>query len=118
MADPLITKLRYMARQYTNGSLARGGNPGRHYLDEAADEIERLRAALAQPALKPCRSPYCECTEGECTHPGFYDARGTTPQESAPRLGITLDLAQKIARDCRATRLGEPLPDSLLNLVR
>ncbi len=26
--------------------------------------------------LKPCRSPYCECTEGKCTHPGCYDARG------------------------------------------
>ena len=24
---------------------------------------------------KPCRSPYCECTKGKCTHPGFYDAR-------------------------------------------
>jgi hypothetical protein len=26
--------------------------------------------------LKPCRSPYCECEVGKCTHPGFYDARG------------------------------------------
>jgi hypothetical protein len=26
--------------------------------------------------LKPCRSPYCECTVGECSHPGCYDARG------------------------------------------
>lgn len=25
--------------------------------------------------LKPCRSPYCECTKGQCTHPGYYDAR-------------------------------------------
>ena len=28
--------------------------------------------------LKPCRSPYCECVQGECTHPGFYDARHIT----------------------------------------
>jgi hypothetical protein len=27
-------------------------------------------------ALKPCRSPYCECVVGACSHPGFYDARG------------------------------------------
>jgi hypothetical protein len=27
-------------------------------------------------SLKPCRSPYCECTVGECSHPGCYDARG------------------------------------------
>jgi hypothetical protein len=26
--------------------------------------------------LKPCKSPYCECEIGKCTHPGFYDARG------------------------------------------
>ena len=26
--------------------------------------------------MKPCRSPYCECEVGKCTHPGFYDARG------------------------------------------
>ena len=25
---------------------------------------------------KPCKSPYCECSVGECTHPGFHDARG------------------------------------------
>lgn len=24
---------------------------------------------------KPCRSPYCECTKNQCTHPGYYDAR-------------------------------------------
>lgn len=25
--------------------------------------------------MKPCRSPYCECSKDQCTHPGFYDAR-------------------------------------------
>lgn len=25
--------------------------------------------------LKPCRSPYCECSIGKCTHPGYFDAR-------------------------------------------
>ena len=25
--------------------------------------------------LSPCRSPYCECNEGACTHPGYFDAR-------------------------------------------
>ena len=30
---------------------------------------------LAAAALHPCRSPYCECELGKCTHPGFYDAR-------------------------------------------
>ena len=34
----------------------------------------------AKPAmsgdLRPCRSPYCECDPGKCSHPGCYDARG------------------------------------------
>lgn len=25
--------------------------------------------------LRPCRSPYCECVVGQCSHPGCYDAR-------------------------------------------
>lgn len=44
----IVSKLRYMARQYTNSELSRGGNPTRHYLDEAADEIESLRARVAE----------------------------------------------------------------------
>ena len=39
MSDTIVPRLRYMARQYTNGSAARGGSPGKHYLDEAADEL-------------------------------------------------------------------------------
>lgn len=31
--------------------------------------------------LKPCRSPYCECDQGRCTHPGFYDARAEELEE-------------------------------------
>ena len=26
-------------------------------------------------SLKPCKSPYCECTPGHCEHPGCYDDR-------------------------------------------
>jgi hypothetical protein len=56
--------------------------------------IERGKALLEQPepvqepvALKPCRSPYCECADGKCTHPGCYDARQeefTFPAQPAP----------------------------------
>jgi hypothetical protein len=35
------------------------------------EAVERLRGT------QPCRSPYCECAPGQCSHPGFYDARGT-----------------------------------------
>ena len=39
----LIHKLRYMGRQYASGQEARGGGAQKHYLEEAADELERLR---------------------------------------------------------------------------
>jgi hypothetical protein len=34
--------------------------------------------------LKPCRSPYCECTPGTCSHPGCYDARSEPFKHPAP----------------------------------
>jgi hypothetical protein len=42
---------------------------GRWY-DEETDHFE-------PKPLQACRSPYCECSVGACTHPGFFDARGT-----------------------------------------
>jgi hypothetical protein len=49
------------------------------------DNVESLYVEDAQPeqepAKKPCRSPYCECAVGACTHPGFYDARGSQPEQ-------------------------------------
>lgn len=42
----LIQKLRYMGRQYAAGQKARGGGAQKHYLEEAADELERLRQEL------------------------------------------------------------------------
>lgn len=43
-------------------------------------EAKHLEIALdtlrkKTPKLRPCRSPYCECEQGKCTHPGCYDAR-------------------------------------------
>jgi len=39
------------------------------------DATKMVAAQPAPVALKPCRSPYCECSVGACSHPGFYDAR-------------------------------------------
>lgn len=39
-----VAKLRHMGRQYANGQAARGGGQQKHYLEEAADEIDTLRA--------------------------------------------------------------------------
>jgi len=54
---------------------------------QARQDVFALQARLGQTedepvSLKPCRSPYCECDSGECTHPGFYDARDK-PQPAA-----------------------------------
>ena len=54
---------------------------------QARQAVFALQARLGQTedepvSLKPCRSPYCECDSGECTHPGFYDARDK-PQPAA-----------------------------------
>jgi hypothetical protein len=43
-------------------------------------------------ALKPCRSPYCECAVGQCSHPGCYDARHeefTPPAAQRQWVGLT-----------------------------
>lgn len=44
----------------------------RHPTDYEAIKTKQLAKG------RPCRSPYCECTPGQCTHPGCYDARGTS----------------------------------------
>lgn len=48
MSSAIESKLRYMARQYTNGSVARGGQPTKHYLEKAADRIATLERELAE----------------------------------------------------------------------
>ena len=37
---------------------------------------------------KPCRSPYCECTPGQCLHPGCYDARAEPFEHPTPAEGL------------------------------
>jgi hypothetical protein len=45
--------------------------------------LTKMAADKPYTPLKPCRSPYCECAEGKCTHPGFYDARGSSEPTTA-----------------------------------
>lgn len=49
-----------------------------------SSELRKVRAthpapAAPAPSSKPCHSPYCECSAGQCTQPGFHDARGSAP---------------------------------------
>lgn len=90
MSTALIQKLRYMARQYTAGSYARGGNPPtKHYLDEAADLLEQYhREASARcpdcgettpaeihtcspqsSAIQKCKGMNCGATDGRAHSP-------------------------------------------------
>lgn len=41
---------------------------------DAADKRGQ-ETCVPSPAQRPCRSPYCECEPGKCTHPSCYDAR-------------------------------------------
>jgi len=50
----------------------------------------RWRTNPQDTKLRPCKSPYCECEHGKCTHPGFYDARGSAPDTNPKtRVGLT-----------------------------
>lgn len=71
----LIAKLRYQARQYTNGSVARGGSGTRHhYLDEAADLLERQHAEIE--ALKAAGAGVPAVSQGGIK---FEPQRAATP---------------------------------------
>lgn len=53
----------------------------------------------SNPKLRPCRSPYCECEVGKCTHPGCYDARcGHGLQEELEATGCRLCQRAEIER--------------------
>ena len=58
----LIAKLRYMGKQYSGGQAARGGGLHKHYLEEAADELERL-ASPCSDALHASAPPGCGCAD-------------------------------------------------------
>jgi len=45
--------------------------------------------------LKPCRSPYCECEKGKCTHPGFFDARGSKPIVHYQSAGVEIEVGKR-----------------------
>jgi len=51
--DTLKKRLRYQGRQYSAGSVARGGAHELHYLEQAADRIQELENALSD-----CESDY------------------------------------------------------------
>jgi hypothetical protein len=56
-----------------------------HNICDACETVKHCsqQGCVPKQTLKPCRSPYCECTPGTCSHPGCYDARGE-PWTSTP----------------------------------
>jgi hypothetical protein len=60
-----------------------------------------LRKVLQQ-TLKPCRSPYCECSEGKCSHPGCYDARGEEVPKTCQEPDTDLTARGMLWEDCQA----------------
>lgn len=80
--DALVRKLRYMGRQYAAGQVSRGGSPRKHYLEEAADTIERLTRENA--ALKTVMVAAAE--EIHAHRQAHCDADGYGPQNLMRRL--------------------------------
>lgn len=80
--DALVQKLRYMGRQYAAGQASRGGSPRKHYLEEAADTIERLTRENA--ALKTVMVAAAE--EIHAHWQAHCDADGYGPQNLMRRL--------------------------------
>lgn len=80
--EALVQKLRYMGRQYAAGQASRGGSPRKHYLEEAADTIERLTRENA--ALKTVMIAAAE--EIHAHWQAHCDADGYGPQNLMRRL--------------------------------
>jgi len=57
-----------------------------HQICDSCETVKHCsqHGCIPLQTLKPCRSPYCECTPGTCGHPGCYDARGEQFKHSAP----------------------------------
>jgi hypothetical protein len=57
-----------------------------HNICDACETVKHCsqHGCIPKQTLKPCRSPYCECTPGTCGHPGCYDARGEQFKHPAP----------------------------------
>lgn len=87
--DPLITRiLAHLDARAVGWNEAKG--EFKPYEFGAQHEARALAAQVREliasnDPTKPCRSPYCECDPGQCTHPGFHDARG----EAIPQRVIT-----------------------------
>lgn len=68
-------------------------------------------------APKPCRSPYCECTPHQCSHPGYYDARHE-PYEH-PKTMNTIKPTHQIAYDyCQALLIQRACDERLDTALR
>jgi hypothetical protein len=82
----LVETLRYMGRQYAAGQQARGGSTGKHYLEEAADEIERAQQAMksVRYSVNITRACLLDSVETHGTHGGWL-------HEEAKRLDTAID---------------------------
>lgn len=69
MSD-LISRLRYMGKQYSAGQYARGGGVQKHYLEEAADALEAQakRIAELEAQVKALKTHPCLLEDGQFDH--------------------------------------------------
>jgi len=79
-AQPVLQSAYAIVAHFNNGGMFVDRAAALSAANKLAGLIGDVKRFLDAPAQKseskPCRSPYCECDKGKCTHPGFYDARG------------------------------------------
>ena len=85
--DDIIAALRERLAQYEATDRLAQSNRELDRLIEIDRELGLWKEQ--EQELKPCRSPYCECERGKCTHQGFYDARHEPARQE--REAIDLD---------------------------
>lgn len=89
--DQLVARLRYMGRQYASGRVSRGGEPEKHYLEDAADVIEAQAAQIE--ALTKDAERYREVRRGQ--HWSVIDGIGDVLRADALDSAIDSILANK-----------------------
>lgn len=69
-------------------------------------ECMGLSCTAQNKDLHPCRSPYCECDPGACTHPGSRDARHEPSKTEEDRLRAVFESLNKDSFNFRRSRRG------------
>jgi hypothetical protein len=104
--DKLIERLRYMGNMYQTGQQARGGSGGKHYLMEAAEELERMQTELLNIAnakrfdrsVFEDDTVFADWAQARCRYVG----RGDAAADAAHKAGMLARIDAALGPNVRA----------------